>query len=206
MSKKCWDGCSREGAMESPSAAVVALQGRDSHSLLDSIEDRAEAGSDRLEVLLFSLGGTEIFGINVFKVREVALTPRITKTPNVTAGVEGVIALRGSIIPVIGLARFVGAEADGSKHLGTLLVTEFCGRTQGFLVAGADRIVRVEWEQVRSPSAAVTGGDEPVTAVTRLPDGRMVSILDVEQILAAAFGEPRIPQLEPLGNGVQMSV
>ena len=188
-------------------AAGLPTQARDPASFLAAVEDRAQAaGVHRMEILLFSLGGTETFGINVFKVREVASTPRITRTPNVTAGVEGVIALRGSIIPVIDLARFVGADLDGPDRSSTLLVTEFCGRTQGFLVGSADRIVRVEWDHVKPPSTAITGGEGPVSAVTRLPDGRMVSILDLEQILAVAFGEPRIPDLEPLADDGSRSV
>ena len=53
-----------------------------------------------MEILLFSLGTHETFGINVFKVREVSKTPTITKTPNMPAGVEGLISLRGNVIPV----------------------------------------------------------------------------------------------------------
>jgi two-component system, chemotaxis family, chemotaxis protein CheV len=185
--------------------AELPVQARTAHDIPEPVEEQA-AGAHGMEILLFSLGGTETFGINVFKVREVASTPHITRTPNVAAGVEGVIALRGSIIPVIDLARFVGADLESADRSGTLLVTELCGRTQGFLVGSADRIVRVDWDHVNPPSAALTGGEGPVTALTRLPDGRMVSILDLEQILAAAFGEPHVPALEPLAEQGSWSV
>jgi chemotaxis signal transduction protein len=65
-----------------------------------------------MELLLFSLGTSEIFGINVFKVREVSPTPPITLTPNMPFGVEGVISLRGSIIPVISLGKFIKLDND----------------------------------------------------------------------------------------------
>jgi two-component system chemotaxis response regulator CheV len=149
-----------------------------------------------MELLLFSLGSDETFGINVFKVREVTLTPKVTKAPHVPAGVEGVISLRGSVIPVIDLARFVGIEEQAENRCGTLMVTEFRGRTQGFLVADVDRIARVEWDQVNAPNATLAGTDGLVTAITRLPDGRLVSILDVEQILANAFGESPLPAID----------
>ena len=60
------------------------------NSMLESIDARTRlAGSNRMEILLFSLGTQETFGINVFKVREVSRTPKITKTPNMPVGVEG---------------------------------------------------------------------------------------------------------------------
>jgi CheY-like chemotaxis protein len=71
------------------------------------------AGSNKMEVLLFSLGTREIFGINVFKVREVGRTPHITKTPNMPRGVEGLISLRGNVIPVLSLAPFLQLDTTG---------------------------------------------------------------------------------------------
>lgn len=59
-------------------------------SLLANIDARTKlAGSNKMEILLFTLGTRETFGINVFKVREVSQTPHVTKTPNMPFGVEG---------------------------------------------------------------------------------------------------------------------
>mgnify|MGYP002137779220 CR=1 FL=1 len=81
--------------------------------LLESVDARTKlAGSNRMEILLFSLGTRETFGINVFKVREVSQTPEITKSPNMPFGVEGVISLRGNIIPIISLGKFIGAQTS----------------------------------------------------------------------------------------------
>ena len=83
--------------------------------LLESVDARTKlAGSNRMEILLFSLGTQEIFGINVFKVREVSRTPFITKAPNMPAGVEGLISLRGNVIPVLALAKVMGISAPAS--------------------------------------------------------------------------------------------
>ena len=77
--------------------------------LLEAVDARTKlAGSNRMEILLFSLGTQEIFGINVFKVREVSRTPFITKAPNMPDGVEGLISLRGNVIPVLALAKVMG--------------------------------------------------------------------------------------------------
>src|SRR5690606_28648404 len=146
------------------------------------------------------------FGINVFKVREVMLTPKITPTPHMPAGVQGVISLRGSVIPVIDLARVLEVDARSENRCSTLMVSEFCGRSQGFLVDSVDRITRVAWDQVKSPDASLIDAEGMVTAITRLPDGRLVSILDVEQVLAKAFGEPAIPDIEPIEHGHAINV
>lgn len=175
-------------------------------TLLANIDARTKlAGSNKMEILLFSLGTRETFGINVFKVREVSQTPAITKTPNMPFGVEGVLSLRGNIIPIIALARFIGANDPGKKYE-TMIVTEFNKSTQAFLVDSVDRIIRVDWDKVRSPdnmmgSSASAAGDGSangmnlITAITELEDGKLVSILDVEQILASVIGEPRLPEL-----------
>lgn len=114
---------------------------------LEAIDARTKlAGSNKLEILLFSLGTQEIFGINVFKVREVTKTPPVTQTPNMPPGIEGVISLRGHIIPVISLASFFKISDAGNASESTMLVTKYSRRTQGFLVHDVDRIVRVDWD------------------------------------------------------------
>lgn len=174
------------------------------HNLLDAIDARTKlAGSNKMEILLFSLGSHEIFGINVFKVREVTHTPNITKTPNVPQGVEGFISLRGNIIPVISLSSFVNLGDTASCSNETLIVTEFSRHTQGFLVHEVDRIIRVDWDKVKPPQDMLAGNEGLITAITELPDGRLVSILDVEQLLASALGEPTIPELAQFNDNIE---
>lgn len=171
-------------------------------NILDSIDARTKlAGSNMMEILLFSLGTRELFGINVFKVREVTRTPPVTRTPNMPPGVEGVISLRGNIIPVINLARF-GNLSDATQSSGeTMMVTEYSRHTQGFLVHEVEHIIRVDWDQVKPPDGMLTAsGENYVTAITYLPDNRLVSIVDVEQILSSVYGETRIPEIAPVGN------
>lgn len=168
-------------------------------NLLDAIDGRTKlAGSNKMEILLFSLGSNEVFGINVFKVREVTHTPFITRTPNVPAGVEGFISLRGNIIPVISLDNFINLGGQSNSSNGTLIVTEFSRHTQGFLVDSVDRIIRVDWDKVKPPQTMLGGNEGLITAITELPDGRLVSILDVEQLLANAIGEDKIPEIAAL--------
>ena len=177
-------------------------------TLLESVAARTKlAGSNRMEILLFSLGTHETFGINVFKVREVCRTPAITKTPNMPGGVEGLISLRGNVIPVVSLAT-VMTLADAPTALGgSMMVTEYSKRTLGFLVHGVDRIIRVDWEKVRAPESVVsTGLHAYITAITEMPDGKLVSIVDVEQIMANTFGESIIGQIERIQQADDINV
>ncbi|MBL8398390.1 MAG: purine-binding chemotaxis protein CheW, partial [Candidatus Accumulibacter sp.] len=158
-------------------------------NLLDGVDARTKlAGSNKMEILLFSLGTRETFGINVFKVREVGQTPHITKTPNMPRGVEGLISLRGNVIPVLSLISFLETSDQPAEACKTMMVAEYSKRTLGFLVHEVDRIIRVDWEKVKSPESVLTTNQGLITAITELDDGKLVSILDVEQILANAFG------------------
>jgi len=181
--------------------------GQAEKNLLDAVDARTKlAGSNRMEILLFSLGTGETFGINVFKVREVSKTPFITKAPNMPNGVEGLISLRGNVIPVLELSKVLGlSRADGGLGQ-SMMVTEYSKRTLGFLVDEVDRIIRVEWDKVRTPDNVSTGTQSYITAITNLADGTLVSILDVETILANTFGEAIIGNISPLGAEHEVNV
>lgn len=170
----------------------------DNKNLLDSIDARTRlAGSNKMEILLFTLGTREIFGINVFKVREVGKTPRITRTPNMPKGVEGLISLRGNVIPVLSLSSFLDLDEPVAELGQSMMVAEYSKRTVGFLVNDVDRIIRVDWDKVKAPEAVLAANQGLITAVIELDNGQLVSILDVEQILSNAFGEAIIVDIPP---------
>ncbi|MBL8489455.1 MAG: chemotaxis protein CheV [Rhodocyclaceae bacterium] len=158
--------------------------------LFKNIEARTRlAGTNKLEILLFSLGTDnrtgrrETFGINVFKVREVMRTPPITAAPDMPSSVKGMVSLRGVLVPVVDLAEYIGMQPDTPRDI--MIVTEYNGHTQGFLVEAVDTILRLDWAHMRVPPDMLTanmGG--LVTAVTELGDGRLVMMLDVERVLA----------------------
>jgi len=158
--------------------------------LLRSIDERTKlAGTNKLEILMFTLGldgrsgRREIFGINVFKVREVMRIPPITRAPDMPEAVEGMVSLRGALVPVIDLARYTGMQTDTKPEI--MIVTEYNGHTQGFLVEAVDTILRLDWASMKVPPDMLNskmGG--LVTAVTELADGRLVMMMDVEKVLA----------------------
>jgi two-component system chemotaxis response regulator CheV len=182
------------------------MNAQESKNLLDGIDARTRlAGSNKMEILLFSLGTREIFGINVFKVREVGRTPHITKTPNMPRGVEGLISLRGNVIPVLSLASFLSLDGAPPGRGKTMMVAEYSKRTLGFLVHEVDRIVRVDWDKVKAPESVISNNQGLITAVIELGTA-LVSILDVEQILANAFGDVIIVDIPPARVDEDVSV
>ncbi|NMG14434.1 chemotaxis protein [Aromatoleum bremense] len=180
--------------------------------LFRNIEARTRlAGTNKLEILLFTLGTDartgrrETFGINVFKVREVMRTPAITAAPEMPASVEGMVSLRGVLVPVVDLARYAGIGAEARRDI--MIVTEYNGHTQGFLVEAVDTILRLDWAQMRVPPDMLTanlGG--LVTAVTELPGERLVMMLDVEKVLSETTtqDDPLLFRgIEPLDDAAQ---
>ena len=177
--------------------------------LLKSIDARTKlAGTNKLEILLFTLGTNartgrrETFGINVFKVREVMRTPPITSAPEMPPSVEGMVSLRGALVPVVDLANYSRVDTDTPRNI--MIVTEYAGHTQGFLVEAVDTILRLDWGQMRVPPEmlmAEHGG--LVTAVTELADNRLVMMMDVEKVLSETTkydDEVVYRNIEPLNN------
>ena len=177
--------------------------------LLKNIDARTKlAGTNKLEILMFTLGldnrngRCETFGINVFKVREVMRVPAITHAPEMPPAVEGMVSLRGVLVPVIDLAKYTGVQTDVKP--GIMIVTEYNGLTQGFLVEAVDTILRLDWSAMKvTPEMLNAKMGGLVTAVTELEDGRLVMMMDVEKVLAETghFGEDELifKSVQPLG-------
>lgn len=181
------------------------MMSRSQDGLLDQIDARTNlAGTNKMEILLFSLGSEEKFGINVFKVKEVCNAGKITRTPNMPRGVDGIVSLRGHVMPVVNLANFMGMDVP-VRHQ-TMMVAEYNTHILGFLVKGVDRIIRVDWDKVRATEGMLSDKGALINAITELPDGTLVSILDVEQILSDAFGEALVGNVEPVECGHELCV
>ncbi|WP_119966649.1 chemotaxis protein [Simplicispira lacusdiani] len=160
-------------------------------SVQKEIDERTNlTGSNKFELLLFrlgtdsALGQSELFGINVFKIREIVAMPSITPIVGATPHSLGVVNLRGQVIPVLDLPSIVGCKPQTGLNI--MLVTEYARTTQAFAVESVEDIVRLDWNQVLS---AETSGaaHNLVTSIARLDgnkDGtRLAQVLDVEAIL-----------------------
>lgn len=160
-------------------------------SVQQEVDERSNlTGTNKFELLLFRLGGddngerSELFGINVFKIREIVAMPSITSVAGAPPHVLGVVNLRGQIIQVLDLPAIAGVKPKTGLNI--MLVTEFARTTQAFAVESVEEIVRLDWTQVMS--AEQSAGSGMVTSIARLDSyngeaGRLAQVLDVETIL-----------------------
>jgi two-component system, chemotaxis family, chemotaxis protein CheV len=156
-------------------------------ALLENVESQTRlAGHNRVAMLLFRLGQNQLFGINVFKVREVLRKPTLERLPDMHPLMAGTFDYRGKTIPVVDLAAAMGYPPQAEADTAHLLVTEFSRTVQGFLVADFQRIAHFSGDMLEAPSATLGFGGR-VSAVSRI-DGQLMAVVDVEQILAAVEG------------------
>ncbi len=153
--------------------------------VLDSVNQRTQlVGKNRLELLMFRLRGRQMYGINVFKVKEVLQCPKLSSIPNSRSVVRGVAHTRGETIPIIDLSMSIGLPGIPQEELANsfVIITEYNRKTQGFLVTGVDRIMNMNWEDILPPPKGA-GKDVYLTAVTKIDD-KLVEIIDVEKVLS----------------------
>ncbi len=163
-------------------------------SFIQEIDARTQlAGANRFEILLFSMGVDEVYGINVFKVREVFSLPSLTRLPDTDSRIEGLLSVRGATLPVIDLRQVLGLphvpRDDGKAD--HLIVTEYNRHVQAFHVRHVDRIVRVSWSQVTPPPPLAQNKLKPgtITAVAKIDPATTVLLVDVEKILSDLMPE-----------------
>ena len=157
--------------------------------VLDSVDSRTQlAGTNRLELLLFRLGGRQLYGINVFKVQEVIRCPKLTRMPKSNSRVVGVAHLRNKTIPIMDLSLSINNVPVQNIQECFVIVTEYNRYTQGFLVNAVDRIANMNWKEILPPPQG-SGASSYLTAVTHVDD-QLVEIIDVEKVFADVMGLP----------------
>jgi len=155
--------------------------------ILHGVDMRTQlAGHNCLELLLFRLGGSQRFGINVFKVQEVIRCPPLTSVPHAHPVVLGIANMRGKTLAIMDLSRAIGAAPAGDPRDKFVIVTEYNRKVQGFLVNSVDRIVNMHWEEMLPPPRGAAEGSY-MTAVTQVDD-ELVQIIDVERVLLEVIG------------------
>lgn len=139
-----------------------------------------DSGTNELEIVKFEVG-VNTFGINVMKVREIIQPVDVTSVPQSHKDVEGMIKLRGEILPVISLYTFFGVEAEGAKD-DKYIVTEFNKRKIVFHVGSVSQIHRVSWEAIEKPTSLNQGMERHLTGIIKLED-TMIFLPDYEKII-----------------------
>lgn len=142
-----------------------------------------ESGTNELEVMEFSIDN-RYFGINVAKVVEIMQYNKVTPMPNSNPFVEGVFKPRESIMTVINLAAYMGLPPTDDENRNILIITNFNNVNTAFHVHSVEGIHRISWEDIEKPDPTIYGGEEGLaTGIARF-DGRLITILDFEKILA----------------------
>ncbi|KAF1275654.1 MULTISPECIES: chemotaxis protein CheV [Bacillus amyloliquefaciens group] len=139
-----------------------------------------DSGTNELEIVKFEVG-VNTFGINVMKVREIIQPVDVTSVPQSHKDVEGMIKLRGEILPVISLYTFFGVDAEGAKD-DKYIVTEFNKRKIVFHVGSVSQIHRVSWEAIEKPTSLNQGMERHLTGIIKLEE-TMIFLPDYEKII-----------------------
>ncbi|USD64397.1 chemotaxis protein CheV [Vibrio sp. SCSIO 43136] len=155
--------------------------------VLSTVDQRTNlVGENRLELLLFQLNSSQIFAVNVFKVKEVLKVPPLTKLPGAHHNITGVATLRGEPVPIIDLRAAIGFRSMTDGEEANLIITEYNRTTQGFLVGQVKHIVNTAWTEIQPPPKTA-GRANYLTAITQITENdmnRIVEIIDVEKVLA----------------------
>ena len=139
------------------------------------------AGSEVLQLVTFRLCDEE-FAIDILKVQEINRMVDITAVPNSPSYVEGVINLRGKVIPVINLRRRFGLEAKEADMHSRIMVVDV-GVTVGMIVDSVSEVLRLSGDTVEPPPPLTGGvGSEFIKGVGKLQD-RLLILLDIERLL-----------------------
>jgi two-component system chemotaxis response regulator CheV len=162
------------------------------------MEDKTlKVGSNELELVDFRLFKKEpdgsiyegIYGINVAKVREIIKMPELTELPGSEDFVEGIFDLRGVVVPVVDLAKWMGINVPDENEAPIkkrVIITEFNNILIGFIVHDAKRIRRISWADIEPATFSAGQGKldrSKITGITRIENGEILLILDLESIV-----------------------
>ncbi|WP_044895643.1 chemotaxis protein [Bacillus alveayuensis] len=159
-----------------------------------------ESGTNELEIVEFIVGNNK-FGINVMKVKEIIQPLPVTNVPHAHPFVEGIIELRGEVLPVVNVARALGYDEMERTEKDKLIVTEFNKLKVVFRVHAVTQIHRVSWSQIEKPSDMYQGMETQITGVVKMHD-EMILLLDFERIVIDIHPESAI-QKEKLKHDVK---
>lgn len=135
----------------------------------------------------FEVGG-QVYAIDVSQIREVVRWQAVTPLPNSPTLIEGVIDLRGSVVPVVDLGRALGLGSVKSTRRARIAVTEVEGLVMGLAVDGVVNVLPVDVTQLEDPPAlAIQTGYDATRAVVRQPDAEPILVLSLEHLLETVY-------------------
>jgi len=145
-----------------------------------------ESGTNELEIIEFLIDNST-YGINVAKVREIIRFPEATvPVPNEHPSLEGIVDLRGQVVPIINLQKHLGVIDDIDRTSSYVIVSEFNNAMVVFCVSKVVGIQRLSWQQIEHLTGMSSSESGSVTAVIKLED-RMILMLDFEKITSDIY-------------------
>jgi purine-binding chemotaxis protein CheW len=143
--------------------------------------------------------GKETFGVPIGMVREIVRVPEITAVPNSASSIEGVINLRGKIVPVVDLRKRFGQKNPEPSRKNRILVVELAGQMVGLIVNAASEVLKLPPSEVELPRNLFSEGEvNHISGVGKL-GGRLIMILDLEKVLQRA-------ELRKAGEAAELAV
>lgn len=141
-----------------------------------------ETSSELIQLVSFTLGEEE-FGVHVLKVREIIRMPEVTRVPNTPPYVEGVINLRGKVIPVMSMRKRFGLEEHEFDNRTRIMVMDVDGELMGFIVDAVSEVIRISQEEIQPPPPVVSSGvDHECLSGVISQSERLLVLLDLEKI------------------------
>jgi purine-binding chemotaxis protein CheW len=138
-----------------------------------------------LQIVGFRIGN-ETYGVRIGAVREIVRVPEITSVPSAPELVEGVINLRGKIIPVVDLRKRFGQSEIRSDKKNRILVVELENKLIGLIVSAASEVLKIAPSEIEAPGTLFADGESTyVTGVGKLK-GRLIILLDISKLLQRA--------------------
>jgi purine-binding chemotaxis protein CheW len=148
----------------------------------EQIVSMGASGEER-QLVVFQLGA-ELYGVEIARVHEIIRLQTVTRVPRAPSFVEGVINLRGKVIPVVDLRRRFGLPTSEHTRATRIVVVEIGDQVIGTVVDSVSEVLRVNTSTVEQPSPVVAGIDsEYLLGIAKLPD-RLVILLDLDRVLA----------------------
>ncbi|WP_072180869.1 chemotaxis protein, partial [Bacillus cereus] len=145
-----------------------------------------ESGTNELEIVTYTVG-ENLFSINVMKVREIINPFPVTTVPESHHAVEGVVQVRGEILPVINLATALNLKSTKPLDQTKFIISELNQMKVIFRVDEVHRIQRISWEQIDEPASLSMGLEETTSGIVKL-DGQIILLLDYEKIVCEISG------------------
>lgn len=145
-------------------------------------ETRLTDSSQILQLVTFTLGGEE-YAVDILKVQEINRMKEITRVPNAPYYVEGVINLRGKVIPVVSLRKFFGLPEEEDRLKQKIMIMDIQGVTMGLIVDTVSEVLRISSSIVEPPPAMTSSvSSEFISGIVKLED-RLIILLDMDRLI-----------------------